>query len=114
MKKTLLLVIPLLLVGCTKYNETGLVCEDATHNAADAQITLDVHACDKKAKVIVNGEKIKLESQGKREGANYISYFGENAAGEQVRLDIIFPDNEPVEYMLGVNTGITTYGCYKK
>ena len=115
MKKLLLLATIVALAGCTKYNETGLVCADAEHlNSNDAQITLDVHASDTKADVVVNGEKIKLKSQGKQGDNNYIEYYGTNAAGEEVKLDIVFPDNAPVYYMLGIDSNMTTYGCYKK
>ena len=116
MKKLLLFAIPLLLIGCTKYQETGLLCEDATHNSGQAQITLDVNADKHVADVVVNGENVTLKAQERdSDGSNYIAYYGTNAAGEQVKLNIIFSKNgKKVEYMLGVNSEERTYGCYKK
>lgn len=115
MKKLLLVAIIAALTGCTKYNETGLVCADAEHlTSGDAQTTLDVRATDTRADIVVNGEKIKLKSQGKQGDNNFIEYLGTNAAGESVKLDIVFPENGKTYYMLGVNSDTTTYGCYKK
>ncbi len=112
MKKLLLVAIIAALAGCTKYNETGLVCADAEHPTQDvAQITLDVKACSKKAAVVINGEKIKLSKSDNP--ADTDSYYGTNAAGEQVKLMITDTDNG-VNYKLGINSGDTTYGCYKK
>ena len=114
MKKVLLLAVIIALAGCTKYNETGLVCADAEHPTQDvAQITLDVKACSKKATAIINGEEVKLSKGDADENA----YYGTNAAGEQVKLMIQeATDNDKVvyEYMLGINSGDATYGCYKK
>lgn len=110
MKKLLLVAIIAALTGCTKYNETGLVCADAEHPTQDvAQITLDVKACSKKASVVINGEQVKLS----KTGADETAYYGTNAAGEQVKLMITDTDNG-VDYKLGINSGDTTYGCYKK
>ena len=98
----------------TEYQETGLLCEDAEHNSGEAQITLDVDANKEIANVVVNGEAITLKSEGQME-STYISYYGTNAVGEQVKLNIIFTDNEKdVEYMLGINSEESTYGCFKK
>lgn len=116
MKKLLLFAIPLMLVACTKYQETGLLCEDATHNSGQAEITLDVNADKHVANVVVNGEAVVLNAQKQEsKGSNYISYYGINAAGEQVKLNIIFSKNgKQIDYMLGVNSEEHTYGCFKK
>jgi hypothetical protein len=98
----------------TEYEETGLLCEDAEHNSGEAQITLDVDATKENANVVVNGEHVVLKSEGQRD-STYISYYGTNSVGEQVKLNIIFTDNEKnVEYMLGINSDESTYGCFKK
>ena len=118
MKKLLLLPVVLLLISCanneSRYQETGLLCEDAEHNSGEAQITLDVDATKEIANVVVNGERVVLKSEGQKD-PTYISYYGANAAGEQIKLDIIFTDNEKsVQYMLGINSDESTYGCFKK
>ena len=116
MKKLLLLPAVLLLVACgnNRYQETGLLCEDAEHNAGEAQITLDVDADKEIANVVVNGERVVLKSEGQMD-PTYIAYYGTNAAGEQVKLNIIFTDDgKNVHYMLGVNSDESTYGCFKK
>ena len=117
MKKLLVVASIVALAGCTKYNETGLLCADAEHPSQDvAQITLDVKACSKKADVVINGEKVELS----KNGADETAYYGTNAAGEQVKLMISESDNGNVDYMLGIKAltddtdVITTYGCYKK
>ena len=98
----------------TEYQETGLLCEDAGHNSAEAQITLDVDADKEIANVVVNGERVTLKSQGQID-PTYISYYGTNAAGEQVKLNIIFTDDgKDIHYMLGINSEESTYGCFKK
>ncbi|MBO4583342.1 MAG: hypothetical protein J5714_04795 [Alphaproteobacteria bacterium] len=117
MKKLLLLPVVLLLISCanneSRYQETGLLCEDAEHNSGEAQVTLDVDANKEVANVVVNGEKVVLSAQ--EQGENSISYYGTNAAGEQVKLDIVFiNDGKDVHYMLGINSEESTYGCFKK
>ena len=97
----------------TEYQETGLLCEDAEHSSGEAQITLDVDANKEVANVVVNGEKVVLSAQ--EQGENSISYYGTNAAGEQVKLKILFiNDGKDVHYMLGINSEESTYGCFKK
>ena len=116
MKKLLLLPVVLLLVACgnNRYQETGLLCEDAEHNSGDAQITLDVDADKEIANVVVNGERVVLKSEGQQD-PTYIAYYGTNAAGEQVKLNIIFTDDgKDIHYMLGINSEESTYGCFKK
>lgn len=116
MKKLFLLPVVLLLVACgnSNYQATGLLCEDAEHNSGNAQITLDVDATKEIANVVVNGERVVLKSEGQKD-STYISYYGVNAAGEQIKLNIIFTDNEKsVQYMLGINSDESTYGCFKK
>ena len=118
MKKILVLGSVLVLAACgqsAKYQETGLLCEDATHNSAKAEITLDVKATDTNANVVVNGENIALVAESKQEGSNMISYYGTNANNEKVKLNIVLSENgQKVEYMLGINSDETTYGCFKK
>ena len=98
----------------TEYEETGLLCEDAEHNSGEAQITLDVDANKEIANVVVNGEHIALKSEGQKD-PTYISYYGTNSAGEQVKLNIIFTDDgKDIHYMLGINSEESTYGCFKK
>ena len=114
MKKTLLFVLPLILVGCAKYQETGLLCEDATHNSGQAQITLDVKADKHTADIVVNGEKITLKSETQTD-SSYIAYYGTNAVGEQVKMNIVFSKNgKQIDYMLGINSDERTYGCFKQ
>lgn len=116
MKKILALTSVLALAACwqnAKYQETGLVCEDAAHN----QITLDVKATDTNANVVVNGEKIALAVEPVAEGAdvNMATYVGTNANNEKVKLNIVLAtEGQDVKYMLGVNTDETTYVCTKK
>ena len=117
MKKFVFLGFAFFLAACgNKYQQTGLLCEDAEHNSAQAQITLDVNADNKVANIVVNGENVILKSQEQEsKGSNYISYYGTNAAGEQVKLNIIFSKNgKQIDYMLGINSEEHTYGCYKK
>lgn len=118
MKKFLVLGSVLALAACgqnAKYQETGLLCEDSTHNSAKAEITLDVKATDTNANIVVNGENIVLTAEPKQEGSNMISYYGTNANNEKVKLNIVLSENgQKVEYMLGVNSDETTYGCFKK
>lgn len=117
MKKIMFLSFGLLLAACShKYQETGLLCEDATHNSGQAEITLDVDADKHVANVVVNGESIVLKSQEQESGnSNYITYYGMNTAGERVKLNIIFSKNgKQTDYMLGINSDEHTYGCYKK
>lgn len=118
MKKLLVLGSVLALAACgqnAKYQETGLLCEDATHNSAKAEITLDVKATDTNANVVVNGESIALTAKLQQEGSNMIAYYGTNANNEKVKLNIVLPTEEgqEVKYMLGVNSDETTYGCVK-
>jgi len=113
MKKILALTSVLALAACwqnAKYQETGLVCEDAAHN----QITLDVKATDTNANVVVNGEKVVLTAEPVAEGAdvNMVTYVGTNANNEKVKLNIVSEENG-VKYMLGVNADETTYACVK-
>ncbi len=121
MKKILALTSVLALAACgqnaAKYQETGLLCEDATHDSAAAQITLDVKATDKAADIVLNGENITLAVAEAQEGAdaNVIAYYGTNANNEKVKLQIVLADEgKTVNYMLGVNSDETTYGCAKK
>lgn len=118
MKKLLVLGSVLALAACgqnVKYQETGLLCEDATHNSARAEITLDVKANDTIANVVVNGESIKLTAEPQQEGSNMIAYYGTKANNEKVKLNIVLAeDGQEVKYMLGVNSDETTYGCSKK
>ena len=121
MKKILALTSVLALAACgqnaAKYQETGLLCEDATHDSATAQITLDVKATDKAADIVLNGENIALAVAEAQEGAdvNVIAYYGTNANNEKVKLQIVLADEgKTVNYMLGVNSDETTYGCAKK
>lgn len=119
MKKILALTSVLSLAACgqgAKYQETGLFCEDASHNAETAEITLNVKATDTAAKIVVNGEKITLTAEPQQEGSNMIAYYGTNANNEKVKLNIVLPTEEgqEVKYMLGVNSDETTYGCAKK
>ncbi len=116
MKKILALTSVLALAACgqnAKYQETGLVCEDANHNSATAEITLDVKATDTNANIVVNGEKIALTAEAQQEGSNTITYYGTNANNEKVKLNIVSEENG-IKYMLGVNSDETTYGCAKK
>ena len=111
MKKLLVLTSVLALAACgPKYQETGLLCEDATHNAENAQITLDVKACDKSADVVINGESVKLTAQP----GETVAYYGTNANNEKVKLQIVTTEDGNINYMLGVNSDETTYGCAKK
>ena len=87
MKKLLLLAIIATLTGCTKYNETGLVCADAEHDFDHAVTTLDVSADYETAKIVLNGEKITLKSDDPQEKEIRL-YGGVNAAGEPVYLSI--------------------------
>ena len=115
MKKLLVLGSVLALAACgqsAKYQETGLLCEDATHDSAKAEITLDVKATDTNANVVVNGEKVVLTAEPQQEGSNMIAYYGTNANNEKVKLNIVSEENG-VKYMLGVNADETTYGCVK-
>lgn len=118
MKKIFVLGSVLALAACgqnAKYQETGLLCEDATHNSETAQITLDVKAMDTNANVVVNGENIVLTAEPQQEGSNMITYYGTNANNEKVKLNIVLAeDGQEVKYMLGVNSDETTYGCFKK
>ena len=119
MKKLLTLTSVLVLAACgqtVKYQETGLLCEDAKHNSKNAQITLDVTATDTTANIVVNGENIALTAEAQQEGSNMIAYYGTNANNEKVKLNIVLPTEEgqEVKYMLGVNSDETTYGCVKK
>ena len=119
MKKILALTSVLALAACgqdAKYQETGLLCEDATHNSETAEIVLDVKATDTVANVVVNGEKIALTAEAQQEGSNMIAYYGTNANNEKVKLNIVLPTEEgqEVKYMLGINSDETTYGCAKK
>ena len=116
MKKIMFLSFGLLLVACSnKYQETGLLCEDATHNSGQAEITLDVNADNKVANVIVNGESIILTADSKKESTHIMSY-GKNSNDDTVKLIIGFSkDGKTADnYMLGINSGETVYGCYKK
>lgn len=118
MKKILALTSVLALAACgqdAKYQETGLLCEDAAHNAEAAEIALDVKATDTVANIVVNGEKIALNAEPQQEGSNMIAYNGTNANNENVKLNIVLPTEEgqAVQYMLGINSD-TTYGCAKK
>lgn len=117
MKKLLVLGSVLALAACgqnAKYQETGLLCEDATHNSAKAEITLDVTATDTTANIVVNGEKVVLTAEPQQEGSNMIAYYGTNANNEKVKLNIVLSeDGQEVKYMLGVNADETTYGCVK-
>lgn len=115
MKKLLALTSVLALAACgqnAKYQETGLLCEDAKHNSKNAQITLDVTATDTTANIVVNGEKVVLTAEPQQEGSNMIAYYGTNANNEKVKLNIVSEENG-VKYMLGVNADETTYGCVK-
>lgn len=116
MKKIMFLSFGLLLAACSnKYQETGLLCGDATHNSGQAEITLDVNADKNVANIVVNGEDIVLKAQEQENGSNSISYYGTNIVGEQIKLRIVFSENgKPIDYMLGINSDETTYGCYKK
>ena len=118
MKKLLVLGSVLALAACgqnAKYQETGLLCEDATHNSAKAEITLDVKATDTNANVVVNGESIALTAEPQQEGSTMIAYYGTNANNEKVKLNIVLSeDGQEVKYMLGVNSDETTYACFKK
>ncbi len=116
MKKIMFLSFGLLLAACSnKYQETGLLCEDATHNSGQAEITLDVNADKHVANVVVNGENIVLKSQEQESGSNSISYYGTNTVGEQIKLMIVFSKKgKQIDYMLGINSDEHTYGCYKK
>ena len=119
MKKLLTLTSVLALAACgqaVKYQETGLLCEDAKHNAKNAEITLDVAATDTTANIVVNGENIALTAEPQQEGSNMITYYGTNANNEKVKLNIVLATEEgqEVKYMLGVNSDETTYGCVKK
>jgi hypothetical protein len=118
MKKIFVLGSVLALAACgqnAKYQETDLLCEDATHNSGDAQITLNVAANDTTANVVVNGEKIVLTAQPQQADSNMIAYYGTNANNEKVKLNIVLPeDDQGVRYMLGINSDETTYGCAKK
>ena len=117
MKKILALTSVLALAACgqnaAKYQETGLLCEDATHNAETAEIALDVKATDTVANIVVNGEKIVLNAEAQQEGSNMVTYYGTNANGEKVKLNII-SEESGVKYMLGINSDETTYNCAKK
>lgn len=111
MKKIFVLGSVLALAACgnnVKYQETGLVCESESQVA----ITLDVKATDTTANVVVNGENVDLTLQPV-EGSNMIVYVGTNANNEQVKLNIVSEEGQEVKYMLGVNSGDTTYGCAK-
>ena len=113
MKKVMALTSVLVLAACgqnAKYQESGLLCEDATHNSGNAEITLDVKAFETTADVIVNGESIKLTAQS----GEVIAYYGTNANDEKVKLRIIVAEDGNVNYMLGINSDETTYGCIKK
>lgn len=113
MKKVMALTSVLALAACgqnAKYQESGLLCEDATHNSEKAEITLDVKAYETTADVVVNGESIKLTAQP----GETIAYYGTNANGEKVKLQIVVAEDGNVNYMLGVNSDETTYGCAKK
>ena len=118
MKKVIALTSVLALAACgqqaAKYQESGLLCEDATHNSANAEITLDVKATDKVANVVVNGESLTLTAVEPEQGANSVSYYGTNANNEKVKLVIVALEDGNVNYMLGVNSDETTYGCAKK
>ena len=119
MKKFLTLTSILALAACgqnAKYQETGLLCEDASHNAEAAEITLNVKATDTVANIVVNGEKIALTAEPQQEGSNMIAYYGTNANNEKVKLNIVLPaeEGQEVKYMLGINSDETTYGCAKK
>ena len=119
MKKILALTSVLALAACgqdAKYQETGLLCEDATHAADAAEITLDVAATDTTANIVVNGEKIALTAEAQPEGSNMIAYYGTNANNEKVKLNIVLPTEEgqEVKYMVGVNSDEPTDGCAKK
>jgi hypothetical protein len=117
MKKVLTLASVLALAACgqeaMKYQETGLLCEDATHNSKTAQITLDVKANDKVADVVVNGEALKLNAEPQQESLG-INYYGTNANNEKVKLVIVTAEDGNVNYMLGINSDEKTYGCAKK
>ena len=68
MKKFVFLGFALFLAACgNKYQETGLLCEDAEHNSAQAQITLDVNADNKVANIVVNGESVTLTATPEKE-----------------------------------------------
>lgn len=118
MKKLLALTSVLVLAACgqeaAKYQETGLLCEDATHNSATAEITLDVKADDKTANVVVNGESIVLTAEELQQDSTYISYYGTNTKNEKVKMMIVFTDEGGINYMLGINSNERTYGCAKK
>ncbi len=116
MKKVLTLTSVLALAACgqnAKYQETGLVCEDATHNSGAAEITLDVRANDDVANVVINGESLKLTVQPSEDAMN-IDYYGKNANDEKVKLHIAVQEDGTIKYMLGVNSDEVTYGCAKK
>jgi len=118
MKKVLTLTSILALAACgqdtAKYQETGLLCEDASHNSETAEITLDVRADDTVANIVVNGETLKLTAEPQQEGANNINYYGTNANNEKVKLMIVLAEDGNANYMLGINSDETTYGCVKK
>ena len=119
MKKILTLTSVLALAACgqdvMQYQETGLLCEDATHNSAKAEITLDVKANDEIAKVVVNGEKMTLTVAEEQQDKPMLNYYGTNANNEKVKLVISFADDGTVDmYRLGVNSDETTYGCAKQ
>ena len=121
MKRIFVLGSVLALAACgqnaARYQETDLLCEDATHNSGTAQITLDVKATDKIANIVVNGENITLAVAEEQESAaaNVIVYYGTNANNEKVKLNIVLSENgQRIEYMLGINSDETTYGCVKK
>ncbi|MDW2975262.1 MAG: hypothetical protein R8M70_04445 [Alphaproteobacteria bacterium] len=116
MKKFVFLGFALFLAACgNKYQETGLLCEDAEHNSAQAQITLDVNADNKVANIVVNGESVTLTAAPEKE-STHIMYYGKNTNDETVKLIIGFSkDGKTADsYMLGINSGETVYGCYKK
>ena len=115
MKKVLTLTSILALAACgqnAKYQETGLLCADASHDENTAEITLDVRANDNIADVVVNGEKLTLNAQP-QSNTTYVEYYGTNANNENVKLRIVLAD-DTVKYMLGINSDDTTYGCIKK
>ena len=116
MKKIVFLSFALFLAACgNKYQETGLLCEDAEHNSGQAQITLDVNADNKVANIVVNGESVTLTATSEKE-STHIMYYGKNTNDETVKLIIGFSkDGKTADsYMLGINSGETVYGCYKK
>jgi hypothetical protein len=115
--KKLFIIVPLLLLGAcnqdvARYQESGLLCEDANHNSGDAQITLDVKADNKTANIVVNGENIKLIADSQSGTDISVQYYGVNSDNEPVKLRIVF--DPIVEYMLGINSGENVYGCVKK